>query len=299
MAQLDDTIAHARRLGAQSLPTSTEASRQALISGAGRKGGAIRMHRLGRATSTPAQPAVKTRYTRLKESAVSGDTTIQMQKANRHVLHTIKRGIKRTGRAVTRGLGRSAKAIKRAATRTGRWAKKHKTGLIISALTTAGMGGVGGAVQGVADYNAAQRDKDFTATLTKTIPSDTATGVMVHGSNVGSSSGSYGGSGGGGGGGDGAGYMTNYFHRYGGGRGYKQATSSKQKSSAKKKRKINMVKSRKRKTPKKMSKALKQYLSSLRRRSGPKKYKQRKASSSFRKRRKRVTTFSNQKRLAF
>jgi hypothetical protein len=278
--------------------TSTQASSRApLLSGAARKAEAIRMRRFGgrnlNKTRIQHGRRIKTRHAKMVESA--GDTTIKMQKANRNVLKTIGQGISRTGKAIKRGVVRSAKAIKRAGRHTAKWAKKHRTPLILSTLATAGVGGVGGAIQGVADYNAAKRDNELLSAAAKTAPAGTSE-FSFHGGGGVSSGGTYansyldrysgGGGGGGGGGGDTSGGM------------YKQRRSL-QFSSLKKKRSkmVRKSKSRRRKSGKgkrkvkPMSSALKKYLRNLRR-GGASKYKQRKSRSTY-------TGKRRQKRLAF
>ena len=278
--------------------TSTQASSRApLLSGAARKAEAIRMRRFGgknlNKTRFQNGQRIKTRHAKMVESA--GNTTIKMQKANRNVLKTVAQGISRTSKAIKRGVVRSAKAIKRAGRQTAKWAKKHKTSLILSTLATAGLGGVGGAIQGVADYNAAKRDNELLSAAAKTAP---AAEFSFHGGGGVSSGGGYGNnhldrySGGGGGGGDTGGSM------------YKQRRSL-QFSSLKKKRSkmVRKSKSRRRKSGKgkrkvkPMSSALKKYLRNLRR-GGDSKYKQRKSRITYTGKRRQQQS-SRRKRLAF
>ena len=100
-------------------------------------------------------------YHRYRYSNIGSNTTASMQKANHSLLHTVGHGFHKTGNVVKHGLTRTGRALKQSVVKTGRWVKKHKTGLAISALTTAGIGGVSGRVQAAADFDATQHDKEF------------------------------------------------------------------------------------------------------------------------------------------
>ena len=97
------------------------------------------------------------RYT----NVTGGNTTASMQQANHSLLRTVGQGVRQTGRVIKHGVVKTGKAFKKAAGKTGKWIKKHKTGIALSALTTAGIGGVSGDVQALADHNAAQHDKEL------------------------------------------------------------------------------------------------------------------------------------------
>jgi len=183
-------------------------------------------------------------------SATAGNTTVKMQRANRQLLRTVAKGLRRTGRTLKRVGGAFGKAVRR----TGRWAKKHKTELAIAALTTGGVGGVTGAVQAVADYNAAKRDAKLlegTAAINHSNPGF----VMEGGSSSLSSLGNY----------ENAGPRSSYVRdlsRYGSiALMHKQIRRGGKIKGKKTKRKARMAK--KRRTAK-MSKQVKLYLQSLR-----------------------------------
>ena len=183
-------------------------------------------------------------------SATAGNTTVKMQRANRQLLRTVAKGLRRTGRTLKRVGGAFGKAVRR----TGRWAKKHKTELAIAALTTGGVGGVTGAVQAVADYNAAKRDAKLlegTAAINHSNPGF----VMEGGSSSLSSLGNY----------ENGGPRSSYVRdlsRYGSiALMHKQIRRGGKIKGKKTKRKARMAK--KRRTAK-MSKQVKLYLQSLR-----------------------------------
>ena len=102
-------------------------------------------------------PYHRYRYT----NVTGGNTTASMQQANHSLLRTVGQGVRQTGRVIKHGVVKTGKAFKKAAGKTGKWIKKHKTGIALSALTSAGIGGVSGGVHALSDHNAVSMIKSF------------------------------------------------------------------------------------------------------------------------------------------